>query len=86
MMDVKIRDLMATAAAALVGGGVLLLAHEIRGDMREVLGLMEKVSSAVLLFFSDTVAVVVFAIVGSLWSPPLRVCVGVCMAFELRSR
>ncbi|CAM9804838.1 unnamed protein product [Pylaiella littoralis] len=42
MMDVKIRDLMATAAAALVGGGVLLLAHEIRGDMREVLGLMEK--------------------------------------------
>ncbi len=44
LMDVKIRDLMITAAAALRDGGSLVLAHEIRGDMKEVLGLMERVS------------------------------------------
>eukprot|EP00903_Cladosiphon_okamuranus_P020583 g18894.t1 len=42
LMDVKIRDLMTTASAALREGGELLLAHEIRGDMAEVLALLEK--------------------------------------------
>ena len=46
LMDVKIRDLMTTAAAALREGGELLLAHEIRGDMAEVFALLEKVGSA----------------------------------------
>lgn len=43
LLDVKIRDLMTTAAAALREGGELLLAHEFRGDMPEVFVLMEKV-------------------------------------------
>lgn len=42
-MDVKLRDLMITAAAALREGGTLLLAHENRGNLQEVLALMEKV-------------------------------------------
>lgn len=47
LMDVKIRNLMVTAAAALTEGGKLVLAHEIREDMREVLGLLQKVRSCV---------------------------------------
>lgn len=41
LMDVKVRDLMATAAAALQEGGTFLLAHEIRSDLRDVMGLLE---------------------------------------------
>ncbi|CAM9445538.1 unnamed protein product [Ectocarpus fasciculatus] len=41
-MDVKVKDLMVTAAAALREGGTLLLAHENRGNLQEVLALMEK--------------------------------------------
>ncbi|CAM9787703.1 unnamed protein product [Scytosiphon promiscuus] len=42
LMDVTVRNLMDTAAAALTEGGVLVLAHEIRTDMREVLELLQK--------------------------------------------
>ena len=43
VMDVKVRDLMATAAAALQEGGIFLLAHEIRSDLRGVMALLETV-------------------------------------------
>lgn len=49
LMDAKIRDLMVTAAAALMEGGTLVLAHEIREDMQEVLVLLQKVSSCCCL-------------------------------------
>eukprot|EP00904_Undaria_pinnatifida_P005607 jgi/Undpi1/2176/HiC_scaffold_12.g05562.m1 len=41
LMDVKVRDLMATAAAALMSGGTFLLAHECRSDLRDVMKLFE---------------------------------------------
>lgn len=44
LMDVKVRDLMATAAAALMSGGTFLLAHECRSDLRDVMKLFETVS------------------------------------------
>lgn len=59
LMDVKIRDLMTTAAAALREGGELLLAHEIRGDMAEVFALLEKVG---VFFFGRAVAVFCVAV------------------------
>ena len=43
LQDEKTRQLFVTAAAALREGGTLLLAHQIRYDMKEILAFMEKV-------------------------------------------
>ncbi|CAN0298846.1 unnamed protein product, partial [Ascophyllum nodosum] len=47
LQDEKTRQLFVTAAAALREGGTLLLAHQIRYDMKEILAFMEKHATAV---------------------------------------